>query len=132
MAKGIKLGVVGSSLLLDNPAIQAQIEFEIEKASPSTIILVPNPRFNAFVKDFAAKKGIFVDEMKPARPSWLGKDKQSRRKGLLRNLYANYILVRADAALIFFKKDSAGLTGKTLFECSKNTKLPIQAITFFG
>lgn len=127
MAKGIKLAVIGSSPLLDYASIRARIELEIERADPSVLILVPNQRFNAFIKQFAAKKGIFVDELKPARPSWLGKDKQSRRKGLLRNLYANYVATRADAALIFFKKGAAGLTGKTIFD---NSSIPIKTFTF--
>lgn len=130
MAKGIKLAVIGSSLLLDNPAICARIELEIERVNPSVLILVPNQRFNAFVKEIAYKKGIFVDELKPARPSWLGKDKQSRRKGLLRNLYSNYVITRADAAFIFFKKGAAGLTGKTIFKDSEASKFPIQTFTF--
>jgi len=130
MAKGVKLAVVGSSLLLDNQAIRARIEYEIERMNPSVLILVPNSKFNDFIKEIAAKRGIFIDELKPARPSWLGKDKQSRRKGLLRNLYANYVLSRASSVLIFFKKGAAGLTGKTISECSKGSSVPVQALTF--
>ena len=115
----MKIAFIGSSLLIDNPAVKTVIEGEFERLSLSVVILVPNRKFNAFIKSLAAKKGVLVDSLEPPKPSWIGHGTISLSKEKCRSLYGYYVSLRAEQVVCFSKKGSEGLAYRPILKYAK-------------
>jgi len=115
----VKLAIVGSGALADDPQIQATIEREIRYHNPAVILLAPNRKLNTFVKAVAAKLGIYVNEMRPPKPSWLGPAKTSLRKRHCRELQAHFIVSQANWIICISKIGAPGVNYRRIVEKGK-------------
>lgn len=125
----MKIAFVGSSDIIDNPSIRSLLEAEFERLTPSLVILVPNQKFNMFIRSLAEKRGIPVDEMNPPKPTWLGHGKFSARKGKCRSLYGYYISRRAEKIVCFGKMGAVGASYRPIVEYARGS-IPTQELEF--
>ena len=115
----MKLAIIGSGALIEKLEVQAAIEKEIRYHNPAVILLAPNRKLNTFVKAVAAKSGIYVSEMRPPKPTWLGPAKQSLRKRMCREMQAHFIVSQADWIICISKIGAPGVNYRRIVEKGK-------------
>lgn len=109
----MKISIVGSPLRFDNPLIQDKLKQQLQELKPTVVFLPKTKLFNTKVKDFLKKNGfgeVFVYEMNPPKPTWLGPAAQSVQKANFRMLQAAFIAKQVEALVVIPDSTRPGIS----------------------
>lgn len=115
----MRLAIVGCGHLANHPQVHEIILNTLLLKRPTIVLFPRHVAFNTAVRALGAALSLPVEEIKPPRPTWLGKSPVSVRKRLARGVWGRYLAGQCDSVLAFRSERGDGQTFQPLLDHAK-------------